>query len=105
MGILVAIIGVCIPIVAIISSHQYKIQKLKIEQQGKNVQSEKVQRLERQLQNLASENRDLKQRLNNVETIVSDPDFLLGLPEKDETKSVQQVLDALAEQKKKRDNA
>ena len=101
MGILIAIIGVCIPIVAIVTSHQYKMQKLQMENgQGENG-GQRIYQLEEYVRKLADENEDLKQRLNNVETIVSDPDFLLGLPAKDDSKDVQKKLESLAEQVRK----
>lgn len=101
MAVLFVLLGISIPIVAILSSHQYKMQKLRMEKGQESLDSKRIQYLEQHVQALDEENKELRNRLNNVETIVSDPDFLLGLPKKDEDKEMQQLLQVLAERKRK----
>ena len=103
MGILIAIISICIPIVAIVSTHQYKLQKLKLEQEakGSGVPAGYIKELERKMETLAAENKELKERMGNVETIIADSEFLLAPPsQKDEAKLTQEKIAQLANRSK-----
>ena len=99
MVVLIVMAGICIPIVAIVTSHQYRMRKLQMEEG--DVAGGRIHQLEQYVKVLAEENEELKNRLGNVETIISDPDFLLGMPQKEDTKEAQKRLETLASQIKK----
>lgn len=102
MPILIAIIGVCIPIVAIVTSHHYKLQKLKVEQgrQNEGAPAQYVIELEKKIDRLASENKELKERMGNVETIIADADFLLPASRQDESKATTKKIAEMANRDK-----
>lgn len=92
MGAIVAIIGIIavfsIPLSAIIGSYYIKIQKLKINQEG---DPEVVRDLRKQVGNLMAENDDIKDRLKNLEYIISDDARRINLDyEKEQVKIDQQ---------------
>jgi len=72
MGAFVPIIAIImvfsIPLSAIIGGYYYKLQKMKMEQGG----SENSSNLRKQVGNLLAENEDIKERLKNLEYIISD---------------------------------
>jgi hypothetical protein len=66
---IVAIVMVfSIPLSVIIGGYYYKLQKMKMEQGG----SEDSSDLRKQVGNLLAENEDIKERLKNLEYIISD---------------------------------
>jgi len=75
MGSIIAIVaivmGVSIPISAIISSAVVKIKKMKLQEQNSISQKDK-----KLLQQALKENEELKQRIENLELVTSDPDMI-----------------------------
>lgn len=92
MGAIVAIIGIIavfsIPLAAIIGSYYLKIEKLKLDK-GDN--SETVSDLQKEVGNLMAENDEIKERLKNLEYILSDETRRINLDyEKEQVKIDQQ---------------
>ena len=87
-----------IPLVAILSDHFLKMKKLKVH--GGDTLSVKDKK---KIQQLLNENADLRHRVENLETIISDPDALAlnqatsGSSDADQ-KLLQQQIDFLAEE-------
>jgi hypothetical protein len=71
MGILIPILGIMTGIIAIICSTYLKFQKMKIE----NLGSGEKQMLLEKINKLETENQELKERVENVETIVGGIDL------------------------------
>lgn len=92
MDILVPIIAIImtfsIPLAAIIGSYYLKLQNLKISQGG---DSDTIKDLRQQVGHLMSENDDVKERLKNLEHILSDESRRINLDyEKEQIKIDQQ---------------
>ena len=75
MGIIVPILGILVAIIAILSDKYYKLEKLKLN--SKSVDKKDIQLLE----NIKSENQELKERVSNLEVILTNIDESLLLPE------------------------
>ena len=101
MGIIVAIIGVCIPIVAIVGKYVSEYQKAKLEA-GNGIPSQKVLELEKKINEVLAENHDLKKRLVNVEMIVTDESFQVALPPKNEEDELRIKMEELVKLKGKK---
>ncbi|MFT5618220.1 MAG: hypothetical protein ACI85I_001451 [Arenicella sp.] len=100
MGVIVAIIGVCIPIVAILGNYVSEYQKAKLEA-GNGIPSQKVLELEKKIDAVLAENHDLKKRLVNVEMIVTDESFQVALPPKNEEDELRVKIEELMKLKNK----
>lgn len=92
MDILVPIIAIImtfsIPLAAIIGSYYLKLQKLKISQGG---DADTIKDLRQQVGHLMSENDDVKERLKNLEHVLSDESRRINLDyEKEQIKIDQQ---------------
>lgn len=98
MGLLIPIIGMCIPLVAIIMSFYYKIQQLKAK--GIPADDMRVMQLEQQIARLSQEKSDLEKRLENIEMIVTNSDFM-ALPPVDHQSQARAKAKELAEQLRK----
>ena len=73
MGVIIIIFGACLAGVAIVSNAMLKSQKLKL-QNGEGMNSEKMTRLLTEFENSHDENLELKERVNNLEVIISGMD-------------------------------
>ena len=73
MGPLIIIFGVCLAGIGIISNAMLKSQKMKLESGG-GMDSEKMNRLLTEFESVHEENIELKERMNNLETIISGMD-------------------------------
>lgn len=98
MEVLIPILGIImvfgIPMSAIIGSYYVKVQKLKLQGGGggglSNADRKKVQAL-------MAENENLRRRVENLEEIASDPDFIKISGTADESK-LQKQIDFLADE-------
>ena len=73
MGILIPILGILAGITAIVSNAWLKSQKMKLENGG-GMNSKKMSRLLAEFENVHDENLELKERVNNLEVIISGMD-------------------------------
>ena len=71
MGVIMVIFGACLAGVAIVSNAMLKSQKMKL---NGGMDSEKISRLIGEFENGQEENLELKERVNNLETIISGMD-------------------------------
>ncbi|MDW7692078.1 hypothetical protein R9C00_14950 [Flammeovirgaceae bacterium SG7u.111] len=88
MGILVPLFALSIPIVAIIGSYYYKVQKMKLERQALGGGDLRL------LEELKQENASLRKRVENLEMVTSDPD--ISQLEGASTQELQHQIDYLA---------
>ncbi len=75
MGIIIPILGILVALVAILSDKYYKLEKAKLQSGSFNKNDIKL------LKNIKAENEALKERLANLELIVTNIDESLLLPE------------------------
>lgn len=73
MSILIAIFGILAGITAIVSNAWLKSQKMKLANGG-GLDSKKMNRLLAEFENVHEENLELKERVNNLEVIISGMD-------------------------------
>jgi hypothetical protein len=73
MGIIIPILGILAGITAIVSNAWLKSQKMKLENGG-GMDSKKMNRLLAEFENSHQENIELKERVNNLEAIISGMD-------------------------------
>ena len=90
MGIIIPILGILVALVAILSDKYYKLEKAKLE--SGNRTDVKL------LENIKSENEALKERVSNLELILTNIDETLLLPEaRDNTKTNTDKIKRLSE--------
>lgn len=98
-GHIVGIIAVSIPIVALIGGFTVAILKARYKAKATAIGSEEVHQLTSRLNQLEEENAELKKRVNNVETIVTDENFHIQLPPAEQ--NLDQQIETLMKQKDK----
>ena len=69
------ILVLAIPIIAILSDAYIKVQKMRSSKFWGEEGEKKIEGLEKTVQELKSENKGLKERIQNLETIVTHPDW------------------------------
>lgn len=92
MGIIIPILGILVAIIAILSDKYYKLEKAKLESGAHNRVDVKL------LEGIKSENEALKERISNLELIVTNIDETLLLTEaRDNTKTNTDKIKRLSE--------